>query len=92
MKETIAFLLGGVMFVLVLAYFIISDLIALLGGLFNTVFGFFMRTGMLALGIIGMVIIWKLLKRAWQEFKAVRQYLKKNREIEERMRQQAMRE
>lgn len=63
----------------------------LAGNLINSMFELTIRLGILVVGIVAIVIVWKLLKLGWQEYKKVRKYLKKNKEIEERMRRQAMR-
>lgn len=85
----------GVAVVFVFALAVVLTLVELLGNLANTVFGFLIRLGIISIQLIvatvAAVVIWKMLKRGWKEFQEIRQYLKKNKEIEERMRQQAMR-
>ena len=85
----------GAAVVFVFALAVVLTLVELLGNLANTVFGFVIRIGIISIqlivGIAAAIIIWKLLKRGWKEFQEIRQYLKKNKEIENRMKQQAMR-
>jgi len=76
---------------LVIIWFLVETFIALAG----TVFGWIFRIGILSLQliviIVATVIIWKLVKRGWKEFQEIRRWMKKNKEIKERMKQQAMR-
>ena len=95
MKGILFELFFGAGVVVIFAFVIVWGLIQLLGALVNTVFGFVIRIGIFSLqltvGVVATVIIWKLLKRAIKEIKEIKAYLKKNKEIENRMKQQAMR-
>ena len=85
----------GAAVVFVFALAVVLTLVELLSNLANTVFGFVIRVGIVSLqliiGVVAAIIIWKMLKRGWKEFQEIRKYLKKNKEIENRMKQQAMR-
>jgi len=85
---------AAVVFIFILA--VIITLIEIVGSLLGSAFSFLMQVGMYSLilivGIIGAVIIWKLLKRAFKEIKEVRAYLKKIKEIENLQKERAMRE
>jgi len=83
---------AGVVLIFIVA--VIIALIQLLGTLLSSAFNLLITVGMFSLmviiGIVGAIIIWKLLKRGFKEVKEIRAYFKKNKEIEERMRSQAM--
>lgn len=70
----------------IIAAFIISAIGVLLSFLAHVVFIFFF--GVLA--TIGIVVLWILLKWAWRDGRELRVFFKKNKEIENRMKRQAM--
>jgi len=87
-------LLFAYFFGVAVAIFIVAALIYAVFLLIGIVLGFVFQAILFILaviaGIVGLVIVWHLSKKLWKEIKEFRRYLKKNKEIKNRMKAKAM--